>query len=238
MAQISRQELKSDEFLSGVDAAFEFYLQHQKTLLVGLAVVILVAAGIYGLYAWNSNRNEKAASELAAALDTFHAPLANAGRPVPAGQPSFANAAARATAAHKQFQQVVDSYASTRSGKFARFYLGLTELDMNQDAAAEKDLQLAASTGSDDVAPLAENALANLKIAQGKTNEAKRLLQSLATKNSSVLPSAVVLTELADLEATTQPSEAAGLYRRLQRDYPDTQTAEHAQQALAQLGQQ
>lgn len=235
MAHISRQELKSDEFVSGVDAAFEFYLQHQKQILTLLVVVVVVVASSYGVYAWNHKRNQQASNLLSAGLDTVHAPILQAGQTAPANITAFANEQARARAAQAQFQKAVDQYGSTESGKIARYYLGLTQVDLNQPKQAESTLQQVISSGDATVQALARNALANLYIAEGKTADARKLLQDLAQQNSPMVPRAMALTELAQLEANSDPAAAATIYKQLSKEYPNTQTAQQAQQALASL---
>lgn len=234
MSQISRKELKSDEFVSGMDAALEFFLQHRDRLITTALVVVLVAAAGYGYYAWRSNRNHKAEALLAVAVNTLHAPLA----PATAGAPGYATAAARAQAATGQLQQVVDQYGSTQAGQMARYYIGLAQLDLGTPAATQKaqaTLEQASHSADATVSTAAQHALANLALQQGNLARAHQLLLALTHQDSPTLPRAVALMELADLDRTYNPKEAAQLYRQLQTDYPSTATAEQAKQQLASL---
>ena len=234
MAQISRKELKSDEFVSGMDAAYEYFLQHRDRIIV-LAVVVAVVAGVgYGIYTWRSARNRSAAAMLAQGINTLHTPLLSSG--TPSGTSTFANTATRATAAAKQFQAVIDQYGSTESGQLANFYLGLAQVDENSPEAT-KTLETAAASGDSTVAAAAKHALANLDIAAGKLPEAHALLLELTHQDSALLPRSVALIELADLDRTYNPKEAAQFYRQLQTDYPSTSIAQQAQQQLASLKQ-
>lgn len=234
MAQISRKELKSDEFVSGMDAVYEYFLQHRDRIIV-LAVVVAVVAGVgYGIYAWRSARNRSAAAMLAQGINTLHTPLLSSG--TPSGTSTFASTATRATAAAKQFQAVIDQYGSTESGQLAKFYLGLAQVDENSPEAT-KTLETAAASGDSTVAAAAKHALANLDIAAGKLPEAHALLLELTHQDSPLLPRSVALIELADLDRTYNPKEAAQFYRQLQTDYPSTSIAQQAQQQLASLKQ-
>lgn len=236
MAQISRKELKSDEFVSGMDAAYEFYLQHQKAIVTTIIVVAVVLACGYGIYAWRVSRNQRAAALLAQGLNTLHAPLQAAG--ATAGTASYATAAERGTAAAQQFQAVIDSYGSTRAGQLAHYYLGLAELDIATPAATKKaatDLEAASRSGDSTVATAAKHALANLAIQNGNLAQAHALLLSLTQQDSPTLPRAVALLELADLDRTYNPKEAALYYRQLETQYPNTSTAQQAQQDLVSL---
>jgi len=234
LAQISRKELKSDEFVSGMDAAYEYFLQHRNRILtLAVAVVVVVALG-YGFFAWRASRNQKAAALLAQGLNTLHAPLLSAS--TPQGTAAYASVATRAAAAAQQFQAVVAQYPSTSAGQLARYYLGLAQLD-TQSPDAQKNLAAAAASSDATVATAAKHALANLYIQQSQPAKAHDLLLQLTQQDSTTLPRAVALLELADLDRTYNPKEAAQYYQQLQTDYPNTATAEQAQQQLATLKQ-
>lgn len=232
MAQISRKELKSDEFVSGMDAAYEFFLQHRDRLLVAAAVIVVVALGAWSFNSWRTSRNRSAATLLAQGLNTLHTPLL--GPNTPNGVATFASPATRAQAAAQQFQQVVNNYPSTDAGQLARYYLGLAQLDFDATQAG-KTLQAAAGSSDATVATAAKHALANLDIQNNKLAEAHALLEQLTQQDSPTLPRAVALMELADLDRTYNPKEAARYYRELAALYPGTQTAQQAQQQLASL---
>jgi TolA-binding protein len=236
LSQISRKELKSDEFVSGMDAALEFFLQHRDRIITLAVIVVVVAAAGYGYYAWNANRNQKAEALLAVGVNTLHAPLT----PATAGSAGYADAAARAQAAVAQLQKVVDQYGSSSAGQMARYYMGLAQLDLKTpDAAkqAQANLEQASNSGDAAVATAAKHALANLALQQGNLAKAHELLLALTHQDSPTLPRAVALMELADLDRTYNPKEAAQLYQQLQTEYPSTATAEQAKQQLASLHQ-
>ncbi|MGH9466402.1 MAG: hypothetical protein ACRD1Y_03515 [Terriglobales bacterium] len=236
MAQISRRELKSDEFVSGMDAAYEFYLEHQKAIFATAVVIVVVALAGYGVFAWNRARNQKASAMLAQAMNTLHAPV-QATAPAP-GIITYKTAQARGSAAAQQFEAVADQYGSTSAGKLASYYAGLAELDVKTPAAdkkAEADLEAAGKSTDPTVAVAAKHALANLAIQNGDLAKAHALLLALTQQDSPSLPRAVALLELADLDRTYNPKEAAVYYHQLQAQYPNTATAEQAQQQLASL---
>lgn len=235
MANISRQELKSDEFVSGVDAAFEFYLQHQKQILTILVIVVVVVASAYGVYAWNHNRTQKAEAALAVGLDRLHAPILAKGQTAPPGVETFGSEQDRARAAQQQFEKVIAGYGSTDSGQIARYYLGLTQVELQQTQQAESTLKQASQSGDDTVQALARNALANLYISEGKAEQARPILEDLIKQDSPTVPKAVAMTELAELDKTSDPAAAARLYKQLSQDYPNTPTGQQAEQALASL---
>lgn len=234
---ISRHELKSDQFVSTLDNWYEFYLNYQKQIVIGAIIAAVVIAAAYGGLSWYRNRNAQAEALLSTGLDALHAPLATAGQAVPPGVTVYPSLQARAQAARKSFQACADAYGNSQSGREARYYLGLTEIDLGHIGAAEADLRAVAASGDARVATLADNALANLYASEGKNEQAKALLQKLIAQPSLVVPRAMAMMELAQLEAATNPAAASQLYQQIQRDYPDTQTAQKAQANLAALPQ-
>lgn len=232
---ISRQELKSDQFVSTLDAWYEFYLNYQRQIWYGAiaAVVILVVA--YGLIAWQRGRQAHAQALLAAGLDAYHAPLVEGKEAPPPGIKEYATAETRAAAAGKLFQQAAEQYGSTRTGRMAKYYLALTEMDRQQYAAAEGNLRALIGRGHGQVSSLAANALANLEAGQGHTARAEVALRQLLAHPTSLVPKTMSLMELAALEAPTQPAAARRLYQQVQQADPDSQTAQQAARLLAQL---
>ncbi|MGH9417336.1 MAG: tetratricopeptide repeat protein [Terriglobales bacterium] len=232
MAQISRKELKSDEFVSGMDAAYEFFLEHRDRIIIAAVVVAVLAVAAYGVISWRNTRSRTAATMLAQALNTLHEPLLSTA--TPKGTAAYASVATRGAAAAKQFQVVVSQYPSTTAGQLALYYLGLAQLDA-KNPGAEKNLQAAANSSDGVVSVAAKHALANLAIERGDFAKAHALLVGLTQQDSPTLPRAVVLMELADLDRSYNPKEAVQYYRELEANYPATATAQAAQQQLTSL---
>lgn len=242
MAQISRKELKSDEFVSGMDAALEFYLQHQRAIITLVVVAAVVIAAGYGYFSWNRNRNRTASALLAQGLNTLHATVQSATPATAAGASAnavtagatYPSTAARGEAAAQQFQAVINQYGSTPAGQLAGYYLGLAQLDAKNPHATQT-LEAASHSSDQVAATAAQHALANLDIQNNKPAAAHQLLEQLTKQDSPTLPRAVAMLELAELDRTYNPKEAAQLYKQLQTDYPGTATAEQAQQEVASL---
>lgn len=232
---ISRQELKSDQFVSTLDTWYEFYLNYQRQIWYGaiVAVVILVAA--YAIIAWHRGRQAHAQALLAAGLDAYHAPLIEGKEAPPPGIKEYASAQSRAAAAGQLFQQVAARYGSTRTGQLAKYYLALTEMDQQRDAVAEKSLRALMRQGDPSVASLAANALANFQAGQGKTAQAEQVLRQLVAHPTTLVPKTMSQLELAGLLASTNPAGARQIYQQIQQADPNSQTAQLAARQLAQL---
>ena len=126
----ARHQLKEDRFskatLEAAEKTVNWSQENQSKLIIAaIAVVVLVAIGV-GAWYYNSSQDQKASLDLATAVRTMSMPLRPAGTPEQPGYPSFESLSARATAARKQFQAVADTYPHTRSGKMARYFVGLS----------------------------------------------------------------------------------------------------------------
>jgi predicted negative regulator of RcsB-dependent stress response len=232
---ISRQELKEDEFVSSLDSAYEYYLQHQKSVITtAIAVAIVIAIGVSAFY-WNRSRNQKASALLSQALQLYHAPLQTPGQPAQPNVQTYASEHDRAVAAQKVFRQAAESYGGTSAGKFARYYLGLTQVELGDNAGAENTLRAAASSGNDNVSALAKQALADLYVTQGKVQQAQSLLRELINKPTDTVPKAESMLALAAAERDSNPADATKLYSQIKAEFPDSQTAQAADRELASL---
>jgi TolA-binding protein len=69
----------------------------------------------------------------------------------------------------------------------------------------------------------------------GKTDDAIKVLRSLADQRSALVPRPLVLLELASLLRTSNPKEAASIYQQIKKEFPDTAMADQADRGLDTL---
>jgi TolA-binding protein len=79
---------------------------------------------------------------------------------------------------------------------------------------------------------MAKFELAQINDRQGNGDEAVKLYQQLLDKPSVLVPKPTVMLTLAAHYAAKNPTEAAKLYTQVKTDYPDTPSAQQAQQSL------
>ncbi len=231
MAHISRRELKTDEFISGLDAAWEYFLAHRRGLLSAGAVIVGAALLTWGWMSWRSHRLARAQSYLAQGIELFHAPIS--AQSLPGGQPSFPDAQARARAALADFQRAA-AYSHTPPARLARYYAALAEIAAGQPQRGVAALRQLSRDSDPNLAAFARSARANYELSQGHDAAAAAQLQKLLQHPAPALPRAAVLWQLATIESRTNPPAAARLYRELVEQYPNTQTAQDAAQHLGQ----
>jgi TolA-binding protein len=236
----TRHQLKQDRFskvtLEAAENAAHWSEEHKTKLIVAaIAVVVIAAVGLGGWYYVNT-QDEKASGELSAAVRTYETPVRPAGVPAQPGYDSFASGQERATAARKQFQAIADKYPRTHTADMARYFVGLTSSQLNDNAAAERSLQGAAGSSNADLASLGKFALASVYRAENKDTQAVDLYKQLIDKPTLVVSKATAQLELAGFyESRQKPDEAKKIYEQVEKENPGTEAATMAQRRVAAL---
>jgi len=236
----TRHSLKQDRFskatLSAAETTLHWSVEHRKTLIAGAAaLVVLVAAGLGGWF-YLQQQDQKASVDLGKALRTMETPIRPAGAPAQPDQPSFTSGKERSTEAHKQFQAIVDQYPHTRASDFARYFAGITASDLGDNAGAEKNLKDVASVHNADLAALGKFALASVYRKTNRDKDAIEIYKSLAGKPTTSVGKATAQMELADLyQEKQQTQEAKRIYEQVQKENPNTEIAQVAQQKIGEL---
>ena len=233
----ARHQLKQDRFskvtLDAAERTVDWSSHHKLRLIVACAAVVVIAAA--GFFVWYTlNQQDQSASlELNQAIRTLDTPLRPAGTPAEPENPTFTSATERAAEAHKQFQAIADKYPHTHSAAFARYFVGLTDVDMGDTAGAIRDLQSVAGSRNEGLAALANFALASVYRNQGNNKQAITLYNQLAAKPTSTVSKATAQLELAaTYEADQQPLEAQKVYRQIQKENPTNPAGQLAAEKL------
>jgi len=236
----TRHQLKEDRFskatLHAAEQTVHWTVEHQsKLLIVGIVVAVVALIGFGGWYYMNS-QDEKASIELGSATRVLEQQVRPAGVPAQPGFPSFASSQERATEARKQFQAIVDKYPHTRTADMARYFVGLTSSQLDDYAAAERNLQEVAKSSNKDLAALGKFALASVFRAQNKDVQAVDLYRQLIDKPTTTVNKITVQLELAQFyEGRQKPDEAKRIYDQVQKENPATEAASLAQQRATKL---
>lgn len=162
--------------------------------------------GIGVLIFW-SLRSSAADTALGAAMDTYTAPIAEPG--LPAGNGVYATLADRTKAANQQFNAVAQQYGWLPQGTKARYFAGITDEDLGQNASAEANLKAAAGAWNRNTANLAKLALAGLYSQTGRDSQAVDIYNSLVAKPSETVSASVAQLNLADLYASEGKQDQA-----------------------------
>jgi tetratricopeptide (TPR) repeat protein len=211
----TRHALKQDRLVEATKTGFGWFQDNRSRVIqatVALAVLIAIAVAALVIYSKRSGAADLAFGE---AMDIYNAPLAQPGQPPTPGEKTFPSATVRATQANQQFSQVANQYGFFEAGKTARYFAGLTAIDMGQTGQAETNLKQVADGHDAALASLAKLALANLYQQLNRSSEAVVLYNQLIAKPTSTVPVDAAKLQLAALYEKTNPAEANKIYAQL-----------------------
>ena len=231
----TRHALKQDKFVTATTSGLEWIGEHRSRVIAwSVGAVLVVAVLVAGILVYQE-RDAAANQLLGQAMDIYQTPLAQPNQPAEPGQKTYATAAERAQAAYPLFRQTADQYGWLNAGQMARYFAGVTELDLGQQPAAEADLEKAARAGNSNLAALAKIALANLYEQTGRNSQAVTQFEDVIQHPSTTVPKAAAQLQLAQLYEATDPKEARRLYAEIKDQNKDTDAAQIATQKLATL---
>jgi predicted negative regulator of RcsB-dependent stress response len=204
---------------------------HRANVIKFSIAVVMVVGVIVASVIVYQQRSTAANQLFGQAMDIYQTPLAQPNQPAEPGQKTYATAAERAQAAYPLFQQTADQYGWLRAGEMARYFAGVTEIDLGKTAQAQADLEKATHSGGSNLESLAKLALASLDEQTGKTSEAVSVFQHPTT----TVPKVQAQFQLAALYEATNPQEARHLYAEIKDQNKDSDAAQIATQKLSAL---
>ena len=236
----TRHHLKQDAFTRATIEAAEktahWSVAHRSTLIIVSIVVVVALAGGLGGWFYLSAQDEKASFDFAQAVRTLETSLRPAGSPPQPDVPSFTSAKERSEAARKQLQEIVGKYPHTRTADMARYLLGVTAVDLSDNATAERNFKQVAASGNRELASVAKLALASLYANSNRPKEAITLYQELINKPTTSVSKVTAELQLADLyQSSNQPLEAKRIYEQIKKENPTTEAGQLATQKLTEL---
>ena len=230
----TRHQLKQDRFAETAKETVSWAVEHQRKIATATIAVVVALVILAGGWIYYNQRDQAAGAEIGNALRIYSAPI-SATNAAKTDYMTFPSMKDRAEAARKAFQQVQDKYPHTRAAEIARYFVGITSLDLGDTANAEKSLQQVAGYRNKDLAALGKFALASVYRAENKDAEAIKIYQELAAHPASTVPKSTAQLELASLYQQKQPDEAAKIYTQIQKDDPNSPAAQAATTRLASL---
>lgn len=238
MRAYERRQLKQDQFVVTTKETFSWVVEHRDKLIWGSVAVAVVLLFSLGTWFYLQYQDQGASVALGQAMRIYNAPLNPAGQPANPQERSYATAAERAKAANAEFRKVAEKYSHTRSGALARYFVGLTAMDMGDNAAAERELKEVAGSREEDLAAMAKFSLASLYRRTNRDAEAVKLYRELIDHPTRTVAKASAQLELASLYESTQPAEARRIYEQIRKDDARGPAAEIAAARLEVLKQQ
>ena len=225
-----RDQIKQDDFASGLDHVLAWTTAHHDEVRIGAGVVVVLLAAAGALGYFQSQRARETDRAFRDALTTFEAPVTGELAPDqdrPGGQ-VFATSEDRYKTAAAAFEGVERRSGSSIVGVRAKYYAALARMELKQHAEAEKALKEIQTRGGLE-AELARTALADLYRRSGQVDKAVEAYRGLATNPAANLPRDFALMSAArTLDDAKRWSEARAVYRELLDEFPASAYASDA----------
>lgn len=244
MKTSERQHLKQDEFSQTLQQAYAQFDRNRSAVTTALAVAVLVAGVVGGIFWYRSHQAEQAARLLAEALTIAEAQVvppvqAIPGQPAPPAPPagSYPSERAKLEAAIPKFEAAADQYSSTDPGRFARYRAGaaLASLDRTADARAQYQ-KLVDADGQGLYGRMAKLALAQCDVQEKKYDSAITTLRDLSLDAKGDLPVDAILLQLGQAYvAAGKKTEARQAFERVTTEFATSPYAADAKKQLDQL---
>lgn len=231
----TRHELKQDKFAATAKEAVHWTVEHRNKLVNGAIAAVIVVVVVVGALWFMHHRDQQAADALGKAMVVYEAPLRAPAEPADPERLSFTSPQERAIAAKAEFHKVASDFGATKSGKYAKYFAGLAEVESGNSKVAEEQLKYVADLRDSDLASLAKLSLASLYRDSGRDNDAVSIYKELIDHPTRTVPKATAQLQLAETYAAKQPADAKKLYEQIAKDNPNSVAGEVANQHASEL---
>ena len=240
---MAKQDTKqAEERLENVEEALsktELWIENnQKTLWIILIVLLVIAFGIFGITKYNQKRNQEAMNQIFPQEISFEEQAAQA--------VDFASyyvenenyaAALNGDEEHLGLLDIVDKYGSTKSGKLAAYYAGLSYLKQSDYNNAITYLKK--YTNDDKIfAPMSLGLIGDCYLQLGDQQNAVSYYEKATKKSPNEFTTPMFLVKLGmTYEIMGNNAKALEAYKTLKKDYPQSNEAFEISKNIANLEQ-
>jgi tetratricopeptide (TPR) repeat protein len=212
VANISRKELKKDEFQQEVAQSVGYVVEHRNQV-IGLAVLaVALGAGLAFYFAHSRTQRIEARKALQHGIELYHGRVDTEERP---GIITFTTSIERRNRTTEAFDLVKNEYGSTPEAQTAEYYLALLDVEQPDYPKAQERLTAVIAKADDETAALARVALAETYRTEGKIEEARQQYQHLIDHPTTLVPKERAQLALARALATEKPDEAKQILNQL-----------------------
>lgn len=212
MANKKEQVLDVNENLNNREA---FFLKYKKAILIAVAAIIVVIAGVFLYISQISGPREDKASTLLGKGQTYF------------NNEMFEQALNGDGAGYVGFVKIADEYSGTDAANLANLYAGLCYANLGKWAEAQKSLDAFSSKGDQMISPAAEAALGDAYAHLNQLDKAVDAFKKAASMadskaedgtNNSLSPTFIIKAgEI--LESQGKKDEALKLYQDAKKKY-------------------
>ena len=228
MATKKEQEVKGEERLENVESALsktELWIEEHQKLIYGIIAAVIVIAGIiWGVKALNDKKNANASKEIFTAQKYF--------------EKEMYEEALTGDGNYMGFTEVYDSYSSTKTGKLAAYYAGISYMKLGKFEEAIDYLKK--FNGKDEIlAPMALGAIGDCYMELDDMNNAVAYYEKAANKSKNDFTGPMFLTKAGMThEIMGNYANALKCYQTLKADYPLSNEAFEISKSIAKMEEQ
>lgn len=238
--KLTRKEILSEDPVQvALIGIVEFFKAQWNNVALGVAVALLIAAGIYFGLQYMDSRDMQAQQEFNKGLDFFHAQIDPAAQDDPYAKgitPVFRADTAKYQAASKVFASVISRYGFSKLAVLARYYQGLCQMQLGQKDEAIKSLEAVRNNTKDrTVGYLARKVLAEIYLKSGNPKGAQEVLESMIGDPQCELPQEDIKVQLAQVYAAEGKRDQALKVLREARDQAQLNRSMLAEQVSQEL---
>lgn len=232
---ISRRELKQDKVRETFEHGAEAVLTHTRILSIAVLALIVLASAYLGWKFYSDRQTTQAQAALDDAMKIFNAVVVVPGQPPLPGELTYTDEEKRSQDAETKLAAVASRFPRTTPGKLARYYSAICLMDLDRLNQASEELNKLDAGSDKELSALAQYQKARIAERSGKSDEAIKMLRTLSTSGSVLVPKPLVLLELAQALRTSNPKEAVTLYEQIKKDFPNTPVADEADRGLEMI---
>ena len=216
---------ETDERLGNVEEALstteKWIEDNQKTLWIIFIAVLVVAFGIYGVSRYNKKRNETASSQIFKAQQYFE-------------NEQYENAL-NGDGNNLGFLDVIDDYGSTKTGKLAAYYAGISYMKLGN---YEEALNYLKKYNNNDqvLSAMALGAMGDCYMELNDLQNAASYYGKAAAKNPNEFTSPMFLMKQGlTYEILNDYAKALNAYQTLKKDFPNSTEAFEVSKNIANI---
>ncbi len=222
MANKTEQVLEATENINNREA---FFMKYKKAILIAVAAIIVVIAGVFLYISQISGpREEKASTALSKGQTYFNNEM-------------FEQAVNGDGAGFVGFAKLADEYSGTKAGNLANLYAGLCYANLGKWAEAQKSLDAFSTEGDQMISPASQAALGDayahlnqLDKAVDAFKKAADMADSKAEDDANNSLSPIFLIKAGEvLESQGKKDEALKIYQDIKKKYVNSMLVQSAE---------
>ena len=222
MANKTEQVLEATENINNREA---FFMKYKKAILIAVAAIIVVIAGVFLYISQISGpREEKASTALSKGQTYFNNEM-------------FEQAVNGDGAGFVGFAKLADEYSGTKTGNLANLYAGLCYANLGKWAEAQKSLDAFSTEGDQMISPASQAALGDayahlnqLDKAVDAFKKAADMADSKAEDDANNSLSPIFLIKAGEvLESQGKKDEALKIYQDIKKKYVNSMLVQSAE---------